>query len=262
MPPTTEGDPLLSTALLQELTTLEVEERIRSGRTTAIVVAGSTEQHGPHLPLFTDSLQAFAVGERLARRIDALLAPPITVGCSEHHIDFPGTITIPADLLVALVTEYCRSLAGAGFTRVVVLSTHGGNFKPLLDAEQEIQAAVGEGAEVLALCEVDPYLAALMSPAAEAGLRMSGLPHADASETSVILALRPDLVHEDRYAAGFMGEIPVQQIIGQGFSSVTPNGVLGDPSGASAEVGERCLTSVVDHLEAELARRIAAPRGA
>ncbi|HTW98660.1 MAG TPA: creatininase family protein [Acidimicrobiales bacterium] len=242
----------LPSVRMWELTSPEIEDRVAQGCWTAVVVAGATEQHGPHLPTFTDSIQAFAIGERLAERIGGLLAPPITVGCSDHHLAFPGTISLPDSVLEEILTAYCDGLVRAGFRRIVVFSTHGGNFPLLKEAAPRLRDRFAP-AEIVVLCDIDAYCTAYTRSAAEQNLTVVRSPHADVAETSILLALTPDLVRMDRAEAGFVDEVPFDQLLRAGLASVTPNGVLGDPAGASAELGELCLARTVDALESMVA---------
>ena len=99
---------------------------------------GATEQHGPHLPLDTDTLLATAVAEAIvARTPGTLVGPVIGLGCSSHHLAFPGTVSLSVPAFVATVVDVCRSLAAAGFT-VVLLNSHGGNRAPLGVAQIEL----------------------------------------------------------------------------------------------------------------------------
>ncbi|MFB9963926.1 creatininase family protein [Sinosporangium siamense] len=233
-----------------ELSTVEVAERIAAGCTTAVVVAGSTEQHGPHLPTFTDSYQAHAIGERFAERIGALLAAPIPVGCADHHLAFPGTISLPEPVLIDIVEAYAASLFLGGFTRVVVFSTHGGNFGPLERGTDRLRERLeSPGRRVVVLSDLNAYVAGYTAALTQAGLPISALPHAEAAETSIILAVHPELVKMELAEPGFTGEVPLEKLVSDGLAAVTPNGVLGDPRGATAEIGEECLANVVDALE-------------
>jgi creatinine amidohydrolase len=117
------------------MTWAEIGDAIESGKTTVIVVAASIEQHGPHLPTDCDAVYGTEMAVRAATHLgDALVAPAIRPGCSQHHMGFPGTITVPAETFVSTVVAHLRSLAAAGFERVVLTSSHGGNFGPLSDA--------------------------------------------------------------------------------------------------------------------------------
>lgn len=254
---------LISTISIAEMTSPEVEDAVRSGVTTVVVVAGSTEQHGPHLPTASDTIQGIGVGGAFARRIGALLAPVIPIGCSDHHLGFAGTVSIRPELLVAIVREYCASLLKSGFRRVIILSSHGGNFGPLKDAEDAFRAEFEPaGLEIVALCDIEPYVEALMGPSQRAGLNPPPLPHGDVSETSLMLALSPDLVHLERGEPGHTGPVPLEKLLNEGLRAVTANGILGDPRGAREDVGRESLAALVDMLERTLSARSGASAAA
>ena len=104
---------------LEELTWPDVESALQNGTRTAIVAVGSIEQHGPHLPLGMDTFDADELACRIARDLgDALAAPAIRPGCSGHHMEFPGTITVPPETLMDIIRTYCRSLDEHGFEYV------------------------------------------------------------------------------------------------------------------------------------------------
>ena len=123
---------------IERLSWPEVEAALGRGMRRAIVCAASTEQHGPHLPEATDALLGTAYAEGLARRLgDALVAPIIRPACSEHHMAFAGSLTIPETLLMDILDAYLASLRRHGFERFVVMSSHGGNFPVLARWERE-----------------------------------------------------------------------------------------------------------------------------
>jgi creatinine amidohydrolase len=155
---------------------------IDGGLVTVVVPFGSIEHQGEHLPVGADSIVADAVGREVAERLPAVLAPTLCVGCAEQHKDLPGTITLRAATLTALAVEHAESLARQGFQVVVLLSTHGGN-RRALDA---------------AVAEVDrsPLGAAVCAPQGDVGPNPGR--HSGAWLTSVMLALRPELVELDR----------------------------------------------------------------
>jgi creatinine amidohydrolase len=120
--------------LLERMTWQEIGAAIAAGKTTAIIVAGSSEQHGPHLPEGTDAMIGEGLGVRLARKLgNALVAPVIRPGCSDHHLAFPGTVSIAADVLEAIIDGYIASLRRHGFKRFFIFSSHGGNFPVLTE---------------------------------------------------------------------------------------------------------------------------------
>jgi creatinine amidohydrolase len=210
------------------------------GRPTLLVPVGSTEQHGPHLPLDTDARVAAAVAVRAAGA-GLLVAPPVAYGASGEHEGFPGTVSIGHEALRLLLLELGRSAARwAG--RLLFVNGHGGNVPTLVEAVRLLRYE-GRDAAWFAC-----------SPGGDA--------HAGRTETSLLLALAPGLVGPDRAAGNpaALGELLPAMRAG-GVAAVSPNGVLGDPAGASAEEGERLLTWMTDALVAALARWTPAPSG-
>jgi creatinine amidohydrolase len=234
------------TVKLAEHTWTEVERALEDGTRTAIIAVGSVEQHGPHLPLIMDTLAGEALSQRVAGRLgDALAAPAIRPGCSGHHMDFPGTITIPPETLMDLIRSYSRSLDAHGFEHLVLMPTHGGNFAPVNTVAPEIAREID--ANVIALANL-PEMMELMNE----GLREAGIDyqepaiHAGAAETAIVLAVREDLVRTEALEVGYEGEVSVSRILSDGFKSVSENGVLGDPRQASKEAGHAILERIAD----------------
>jgi creatinine amidohydrolase len=228
---------------LERLAWPEIEHAIRNGARTAVVCAASSEQHGPHLPEATDSLLGEAYAEGLARRLgDALVAPVIRPGCSEHHMAFAGSLTISDRLLMELLDAYLSSLRRHGFERFAVFSSHGGNF-PVL-AEWERSRRPQSTAVVSDIAVFDAAFQAIR----RFGRDDRAGPHAEVLETSMMLHLHPDLVHMDRAAPGFTGEMNLKNLLEKGMRAVSANGVIGDPVGSSAEMGAAVLEAIVESL--------------
>jgi mycofactocin precursor peptide peptidase len=208
-----------------------------SPRQLLVVPVGSLEQHGPHLPLDTDTRIAVAVARRAcAGRSGVALAPPLPVGASGEHAAFPGTLSIGAEALAACLIELGRH-AVLHWPALLLVNGHGGNVAA-------VEAAVGRLRYEGRACSA--WHAAL--PEGDA--------HAGRSETSVMLALAPGAVMLD---AAERGEVrPLDQILPllreRGVRAVSANGVLGDPSGASAAEGERLLARLTDSLNAAMDR--------
>ena len=202
-------------------------------RPTLVVPLGSVEQHGAHLPLGTDTAVAAAVAVGLAaRRPELLVAPPLAYGASGEHEAFPGTVSLGTEVLTAVLVEYGRSaLRWAG--RLVVVNGHGGNLDALRAAVPLLRA---EGRAV--------------------GWFACGVPggdaHAGRTETSLLLHLAPDAVRPDRAVAG--ATAPIDELLPRlragGVAAVSPNGVLGDPAGATAAEGAALLAGLVDRAVA------------
>jgi len=235
--------------LLEEMTWPEVAAALAAGRTTVVVALGAMEQHGPHLPLLVDATRGDRLALEVARRMGdhALVAPTVRVGCSDHHMAFPGTLSLRRETLEAICVDYCRSLSRHGFERICFVPSHGGNFGPLRDMLPELRDAAGAACTVDAYTDLTGFLAVWQSAVADAaGLedRVGG--HADIAESSEMLVLRPDLVRADRVGVGYMGAFDAalyERIFREGFRTVTPNGILGDAHGMSAGIGERCIAA-------------------
>lgn len=201
-----------------------------------LVPVGATEQHGPHLPLSTDTDIAMALAERAAERMAGMVvAPALPYGSSGEHADFPGTLSIGQGATELALLELCRS-ASHSFDRTILISTHGGNTAPVRAAVARLRF---EGRDVIA-----------WSPS------WKGDAHAGRVETSVMLALDPDRVALERAEAGNVDPIErlFADLVESGVRPLAESGVLGDPTGASAEEGEQLLGSGV----ADLVRTIGA----
>jgi creatinine amidohydrolase len=191
-----------------------------SGAGLVLVPVGSIEQHGPHLPLDTDTTIAVAVADGVARELPgAWVAPAVSYGSSGEHQSFPGTASIGTEALTHLAVELVRSLR-TWADRVVFVNAHGGNLAAL-NASDEIEWV----------------------PCATEDFDL----HAGYTETSLMLHVRPESVRLDRAEVG--NTKPLSQILSVmmigGVAAVSPNGVLGDPTGASAAEGERVLKAMV-----------------
>ncbi len=252
------------TVLLEELSWPEVQAALEAGVRTVVIVVASIEQHGPHLPTVTDTAIGQAVGERVARKLGhALLAPVIRPGCSDHHLAFPGSLSIPRETLIQTVMAYVRSLTPHGFLNFVLFSSHGGNFDALEEAARRLRdefaarnvriAAYAGRAALLEMMQV-------MNGAAEAlGARQDvDAPHAELTETSIMMARHPALVARDRLERGLMGRIDTSELFRRGMRAMTPNGIVGDARAATPEIGAAVLERLSDHLAAFARRELGA----
>lgn len=246
---------------MPSMSSTAIEEAIRSGSRTAIVVAGSVEQHGPHLPTETDSIYGREIALRVAARLGGtLVAPVILPGVSDHHLGFAGTFTIPPELLFLQVEAFLTSLAGMGVERVVLTSSHGGNFIPLDGAMPRLAAHAAEhGITILPVLDLFAFVAALRKVPAERGLDQGlSAVQADLIETSIMLHLRPDAVRMDLAEVGHMEDFDVDEMFRVGLRTITANGILGDPRGATAELGEAIVAELEEYLLAGIAKAAAA----
>jgi creatinine amidohydrolase len=245
---------------LDTLTWPQVRAQIDAGRDTVVLALGATEQHGRHLPLATDALLGDHLARMLADRLDAFLAPTLRVGCSEHHLGFAGTMSLSEGTFHAVVGDLVRSLLTGGFRRIVLVPTHGGNFAPLAAAV----AKLDESQAVTALTDLG-----VLFQIAQMGEREYGVPlaegglHAGEWETSLLLAIHPELVKMEHAEAGFTGDPQdaLQGIFAEGgVAALSKNGAIGDPRRATAEHGQRYWSAAVDLALEQI--QAAAPRAA
>ena len=202
---------------------------------TLLLPLGSTEQHGPHLPLDTDTRIAQAVAAGVAHRLDSVrVAPPISITASDEHRGFAGTLSVGTRVLSEMLIEIVGN-AGPEFGRIVAINGHGGNAYALR-AATEVCKARGRALEVWSV----------RLPGADA--------HAGRTETSLMLAIAEDLVRLDLAEAGAVEPIDelLPKMIEGGIREVSPNGVLGDPSGANAAEGTRLLAALIDDAVTQL----------
>lgn len=197
-----------------------------------LIPVGSTEQHGPHLPMNTDTLVAEELAARALHRTDGLMVgPTVTVTASGEHAGFPGTLSIGTATTTAVLVELVRSADWAA--AVVLVNGHGGNHAAVTDA---VDTLTREGRNVLAWWPSWPR-------------RRDGGPadlHAGRIETSLMLAIDPGLVRLERAAPG--ADATVEELRRRGVKATSPSGVLGDPAGASGGEGERFIAAFVDDL--------------
>lgn len=227
-----------------------------------VVPIGATEQHGPHLPVQVDARLGGEVALRAARLVAAsepiAVLPPIWLGMSEHHMSLGGTITLDFATMFALVRCVIRSLVCHGFRRVFILNGHGGNIAALetivteLTLEFRIPLAYGS------------YWDLAAEPIAGILDRQKRVLHACEAETSMMLALTPELIDRDvlsqmhgPYVAGASGIEGVNPAAyrWRNLASRSPNGVIGDASTATAEKGARLLDAAAEALARTLTDR-------
>ena len=220
--------------LLAEMTWPEIAEAVAAGFTTVVMPLGATEQHGPHLPLGTDTFRAEALAERLAAVLpDAVVAPALPIGCSDEHSGFAGLLSLDHTTLASVIFDCARRMAAWGVRRLVLLSAHGGNRQALELAAARLSAEVRE-------LEVRVLGCSTAIPGA-----------------LLMLCLRPDLVRMERIVPGHVGSMTevMPRLLHAGLRSVTPSGVLGEASRADGARGERYLAEQIKSYRQELMTR-------
>jgi creatinine amidohydrolase len=230
---------------MSEMTRVDIQKALDRGFGTVVLAVGSNEQHGPHLPTCTDTLEGDVLANKVAVKLGKTLqAPTINVGCSEHHMAFPGAISLRPETLKSLIHDYCFSLAKQGFKNIVILPSHGGNFNAVREATDELNQSL-EGTKVLSYTDLKGLLGFFIEFSSKYGITAgeSGT-HAGESETSMVLAIRKDLVDMKDAETGFVG-IFDDKMMGlmwsEGIKAISKNGVLGDPRKAEACNGEEYL---------------------
>ena len=233
-------------------------------RRLLVVPLGSLEQHGPHLPMDTDTrIACFVAARACGGRAGVGLAPPVAIGASGEHADFPGTLSIGHVALSAMLVELGRH-ASLHWPVMLLVNGHGGNAGAIGDALGTLRAE-GRDCHVWH-AGVRPSMLAALRPGngTHAASAPAAAPdaHAGRVETSIMLALAPEDV---RLGAAAPGETrPLTEIMSalraSGVRQVSPNGVLGDPAGASAAEGETLLALLVADLTAVIGRLAGEPR--
>lgn len=218
---------------------------------------GAVEQHGPHLPLGTDTLIVEAIGAAVERRLPetVLLMPAIAVGASDHHLGMPGTASVGTLTIADAVTRQCLSLATS--TRIrsfVLLNGHGGNQPACRLALEQLRAARAD----LRGFAVD-YWDAMFDELDPSIPRPAAMGHADHIETSILLGLHPYLVQMSRGADdAFLDGMPPYVATTSGIPERTRGGGVGDPRAATAVDGGAYFSAAVDGLS-NLIRNFSGP---
>jgi creatinine amidohydrolase/Fe(II)-dependent formamide hydrolase-like protein len=236
--------------LLGELTWPEAQQQFKK-IDVALLPVGAIEQHGPHLPLDTDSFDADYLARKVAENCSdpkPLVLPLIPYGVSYHHDDFSGTISVGNETLSRMVYEIGISVAKNGIKKLVIINGHGGNAPSLNFAAQMINrdARIFVGVDTGETSDVDIY--GIIDTPNDV--------HAGEIETSTTLAVRPHLVKMDqakkqvpRFSNRYLNFTARRNISWYAYTKrISSNGVIGDPTKASAEKGEKMWEVMIDHL--------------
>jgi creatinine amidohydrolase len=250
--------------ILQEMTWPEVKEYL--ARTDMVIIPiGSTEQHGPHLPLGTDCFEAFEMAEQISSRTGVMVAPVIMIGYSPYHSGFPGTISIRSETLEQVLFESAEYLIKYGFRRIMFFNYHGGNnptqahlIERINQSTEAVAISIGEGSPIQNHATVDSFDY-----------------HAGVDETSIMLFLHPERVRKDKIQKpdmhftpkmqelmnqstennlltnvwNFLIGVPVETKKGGASNELSSNGIwtLKDPQMATAENGKALTNDMVDN---------------
>ena len=239
----------MGTVFMEEMTWAEIQEAMARGVDTVIVCAASHEQHGPHMAESTDYVIGRNQYGEVARRLGALVAPVIRPGLSPHHMSLPGSLTLRPEVFRGIVEDYVDCYARHGFRKIVLGSSHGGNFAVLDQIAEELDAKYPDVRIVSALSLADFTQAC--SDADECfGLEKGACGgHACCLETSIMLYLAPELVKMDLAARGYMSTDTAEgakKLLEGGVKALSPTGILGDATCASAEMGKAFFDMLVE----------------
>ncbi|HYZ24935.1 MAG TPA: creatininase family protein [Rhodopila sp.] len=239
---------------------LRADQLREQARLNAVVIVpvASLEQHGPHLPVEVDSVLGETVALRTAQKALAkgekvLVLPVIWTGLSEHHMSFGGTVTLENAAFAAVIEGVVRSVLRHGFRRIVLLNAHGGNENALRTITDDLTPKLG-----VPIVQFTYWYAAAV-PIAKILETQGGLSHACEAETSMMLAVRPELVATDRIPLAKANRTPdTDDVVGGGvylwrsIGSRSGSGVIGNPEAASAEKGERLFDAISTALADKL----------
>ena len=221
---------------------------LRSRVDMAILPVGSTEQHGPHLAMDTDTVSALVVAEAVAARTGVAVLPAIPYGCSLGHSQrWPGTLALSPATLTGLVVEVLSWAYSAGFRRLLMLNGHVTNHAPLRCALEILRSRFDD-------CMVGLRDVGDVSPRVRAAYAADGDDwHANCAETALMLAVAPDRVRREHLAAADDPDRTHGLLFSHPVNRTSANGVTGMPSLATREAGERLLAMIVEDLGAQVA---------
>ncbi len=209
----------------------------------AIIPIGSTENHGDHLPYGTDTIVALEIAKEVASQVEGLfVVPPLYYGMSEHYSMFPISISLRSETLIEVIKDVLRSLIKHGIKKIFIMNGHDGNIAPIEIASRAIKME-----------HPDVKIASLDAWWISAGRLLppdtfevwDGLGHAGEGETSIMLALKPELV-DMSVAKGVVPELPAEVEMKWSFDELTPYGATGDPTKATKEKGEKMKKVLVE----------------
>ncbi|MGG1596697.1 creatininase family protein [Paenibacillus naphthalenovorans] len=238
---------------LKYLTSSEARAVGQDRGAVGLIPIGALEQHGPHLPLVTDSALAEVLAAEVAARCrePIVVTPTIMAGLSEHHADFPGTVTLGPVTLGAVIQAYITALKRMGLTRIGLFSFHGGNFR-FLGKYAAGCSSIWPGMQVAAYTDFRRFLHVMFQAGVKAGLKLASTDsHAGAIETSLALHVMGE--HRVRafeavtgYTAGEAGWL--EAIETKGVQAISPSGVFGTPGGANAGAGKVILNALSEEV--------------
>jgi creatinine amidohydrolase len=252
---------------LEDLSWPEVQEAMDNGYDRVIVAAGATEQHGPHMPLSVDATLGEEITVEIAQRTGRMLvAPAVRPGVSQHHMAFPGTITLQEETMQAVLSDYCTSLDHHGFKAIVLMVAHGGNMNAVDAVTKRLDGKLN--ARLIGL--VNPFEPDLFIDSEKFGnmIDVNSIgAHGGHAETSLMLAFRPEFVHMEQ-AVRSIPDLPgdlaeMGRLLAEhGTRGFSDSGVLGDGTNANAEFGRALIDELASGVASYLRRELDHPEAA
>jgi creatinine amidohydrolase len=248
---------------MEKLRWPEAEALREQADSVGLIPTGALEQHGPHLPLGTDYMVAEALAREVAEKlpVQVVVTPTLRAGLSDHHLAFPGTVSLSQETFRGWVEAHIAGLELIGIDRVAVFSGHGGNFAFIGELAAELTSRAGP-TRVIAYDDLFGFVRIMDEAARGHGLEAPETDvHAGALETSVALALFAGLVGDYDGVEGYIAAEAgwTERIWADGIAALSSTGVLGDPAGASAEAGRAIFDALADELVGWIARELGIP---
>lgn len=246
------------TVELSKLNSQDIKNLINS-KTVIVIPTGSMEQHGPHLPVEVDTRLVTEIARRAAKKasteVDVLITPPVWSGCSNHHMDFAGTLSLNQDTFIKVTKEIAGSLIHHGFKKIVLLNGHGGNATPLKLAVDQLRDST-KGDVLVTTFSYWQLIEGEVSSIRESG--PGGISHSGEFETSAMLYLDDALVNKEKIAkfipkwrTSYFGTgwyVPQSVHLGFHIKDFSYTGVYGDPTVATKEKGDKLIKVAVDKV--------------
>ena len=239
---------------LSILSWTQFDERLKTTKNPKVLLPiGSLEQHGPHLPLATDTIIANHISQAVSKESETLLLPTLVLGCSLEHAGFPGTISIRPETLTNTIRDIIESLRNSGLTKLFIINGHGGN-RATIDSTLVKLKHEYPDMDVLAFTIID-LVRKKYAEIRNSNQRMIG--HADEIETSMMLAIMPELVDMQKAIAespalpgqlSFEGEDVTKVSFGWRAIDITKSGIIGDPRVANSEKGKILIDYAVETI--------------
>lgn len=238
---------------MRYLTWVQARDLAAPDGAIGLIPVGSLEQHGPHLPLITDTIVAEALAIAAARRVvePVVVAPAFPGGLSDHHLAFPGTVSFTPSIFAGVLKAYISGMERMGIRRIGIISGHGGNFRFIGQFAEDYTRNEG-GALVRAFADLEGFLETMKDAGRLAGLTPVETDiHAGVLETSLVLQLLGrENVGDFEHVPGYASEEPgwFEGVYSKGIHALSASGVLGSPAGATAEAGRVIMDALVDSI--------------